>query len=129
MKSNFAVFCIPLTAAMLTTGAFLTLVTNIRFIAPPISKHEWSEFDKELKVTLEPIHFRLKHQQISPQEAGTQFFITLGTFLKSKPEFVNEVGKQSHGLIKHVPKTLSEAKTNKKHVEEKAEKQQSTRPK
>ena len=88
---------------------FLHLSTTLRFLAPAYNKDQWSEIDSELKQQLNPIHFGLSNNVITPQEAGFQFSKTLLEFLLQKPDFILEVSK-TEGYIKNKPKTLQEAK-------------------
>ncbi len=77
-----------------------------------LTKPQWSDNDIELKGKLFPTHFGLANNVISPQQAGIEIATTMRDFLKDKPEFVAEMGKNK-GYTKNQPQTLNEAKSMK----------------
>ena len=88
---------------------FLHLSTTLRFIAPTYNRDQWSAIDDELKQQLNPVHYGLSNNVITPQEAGNQLAQTLSEFLQQKPDFISDVSNKE-GYIKNKPKTVQEAK-------------------
>ena len=93
-------------------AAITTVLTFLRFVVPQnLSTEDWSNYNKELSVLLQPIHHALSTDLITPAVAGDQIGLTIQEFLKSKPEFLED--KKSSKFIKHDSKTLEKAKSAK----------------
>ena len=115
--------CLDIT--MPSASDLLSLTCVLRFVAPPHSKSQWQEIDSELKGLISPIHFGLANNVITPQDAGTQFSMTVHDFLKSKPEFIQEISEKRE-YQKNRPKTLEEAKQIKNSLRKKLQKKDAT---
>ncbi len=122
MKGAAIVLLLTFITLCATMPVILDIFTlAIRFIAPSFGKQQWSDINLQLKSALTPIHFGLRHNFLNVQEAATQFSSTLVEFLKSKPEFISEVTKESEGHIKQNPKTLSQSRSFKNELRKKLE--------
>ena len=49
---------------------FVGLASVLRFVVPSLSKDQWAETNSQLKETMEPTHFGLANNVISPQDAA-----------------------------------------------------------
>ena len=114
-----------LDTAMPSVSDLLSLTSVLRFVAPQHNKTQWQEIDSELREILSPTHFGLANNVITPQDAGSQFSMTVYDFLKSKPEFVQDISEKTE-YRKNKPKTLQQAKKIKNSLRKKLKQKDAT---